>query len=473
MRAALDEAGYTLDGIVKSLDVKDVGSLDRVPADMVAGRLGDDPLDTLVKLLMLGDPVEPEHAERALRPLELEAWAEGGLIAAEEGQVRALMRVVPDEELMLASDWPGSAERPIPPDHVLGHNPTAALLDNITVRKPVDSALDIGTGCGVQALIATRHAEHVVATDLNPAAVNVARFNAVLNDVEIEALEGSLFEPVEGRTFDLIVANPPFVISPTDDFLFRDSPLGGEGIVRRLIKEAPAHLNEGGICQMLCNLAHIEGTDFTEHVASAFEGTGCESWVMAFDEIDPAVYASGWLRSVEHEPQAFKRALADWIAYYENEGITGLTWGIVTMRRPPSGPGWFKLSELEGRINDRCGDHLLRCFNGHELLQRIDDDELLEQRPKVSEETRLEQSFAPQADGWAAADGRLATANGLPTSGGVDPYVGNLLIRMNGEVTVHETLERSAEEAGVSFDELRPEGLKIVRRLLEGGYLDV
>src|SRR5438046_1475536 len=72
---------------------------------------------------------------------------------------------------------------------------------------PVDSALDVGTVCGIHAIRAARYARRVVATDLNPRALRFARFNAALNGVaNIEFREGSLWEPVGDETFDLIVA---------------------------------------------------------------------------------------------------------------------------------------------------------------------------------------------------------------------------------------------------------------------------
>src|SRR5262249_31646156 len=90
-------------------------------------------------------------------------------------------------------------------------------------RKPVNSALDLCTGSGVHALIAARHAKHVVATDVNPRALRFAEFNAWFNGItNIEFCQGDLFRAVEGGTFDLILANPPYMpdttSSPGDNF---------------------------------------------------------------------------------------------------------------------------------------------------------------------------------------------------------------------------------------------------------------
>lgn len=74
-----------------------------------------------------------------------------------------------------------------------------------------DRVLDMGTGSGVHAILAASAAHDVVAVDINPAALDAARFNAILNGVQdrIQIFESDLFEHVEGR-FDLVVFDPPF-----------------------------------------------------------------------------------------------------------------------------------------------------------------------------------------------------------------------------------------------------------------------
>ena len=98
---------------------------------------------------------------------------------------------------------------------VAGIHPPSVTLAKLTVRRPVARALDTGTGNGIQALLASRHARAVTATDVNPRALAFGRLNAGLNGVEnLELREGSYFEPVEGERFDLLTCNPPYVISP-------------------------------------------------------------------------------------------------------------------------------------------------------------------------------------------------------------------------------------------------------------------
>ena len=95
----------------------------------------------------------------------------------------------------------------------------AAHLDSRLVGADAE-VLDMGTGSGVCAVFAARHARRVVAVDINPVAARCADINARLNQLEhrIEVRHGDLFAPVAGECFDLILFNPPFLRgAPRDD----------------------------------------------------------------------------------------------------------------------------------------------------------------------------------------------------------------------------------------------------------------
>ena len=121
---------------------------------------------------------------------------------------------------------------------VLGVGGASTTLAGLTVRTPVASALDLGTGSGIQALHAARHATRVTATDLNPRALHFARLTLALSGArEPDLREGSLFEPVGDDRYDLIVSNPPFVISPGARLTYRDGGMGGDDLCRTLVQE--------------------------------------------------------------------------------------------------------------------------------------------------------------------------------------------------------------------------------------------
>jgi methylase of polypeptide subunit release factors len=469
-RESLDEAGFAIERILAGVGLHNPRNLDRLPTAALSESLGDEGAGPLARLFMVADRLPLDLAESSLHK-GVSFWEELGLVRRDGDHVEALMRIQPDEDFMLVSDWPADGEHEMAPDHVLGYNPTAALLDNITIRDEIGSALDLGTGCGAQGILMAGHASNVVATDLNARAVNIAAFNALLNSVNLECLQGDLFEPVAGRTFDLITSNPPFVISPQSDFLFRDSELGGEGISRRIISGASKHLNENGFCQLLCNWAHFNDTNWEEGLRAAFDGSGCDVWVLKVNEIDAPLYAAGWIRQQESSPQGFQEELRTWLDYYEREGISAISWTFVTMRKRSGADNWFALSELELPMDDRCGNHVKRCFQGYDAIARHTPAELLELCPRVSSDSRLEQSFAPDDEGWSPDASRLVTAKGLPIEGGVDVHVANMLVRCDGKTPLAEIFHRTAEDANVEYEAMLPECLKIAQRLFEGGHL--
>ena len=139
---------------------------------------------------------------------------------------------------------------------------TELLVERALALGPAGAAsvADLGTGSGAIALALARERPRwrIVATDLSPPALEVARVNAAaLGATGIEFLAGSWFEPLAGARFDLLVSNPPYVAA--DDPALRDSgiafepalaltPPGGDALaaLRMLARGAAPHLLPGG-----------------------------------------------------------------------------------------------------------------------------------------------------------------------------------------------------------------------------------
>ncbi len=219
IRAAFDRAGFDEPRVLAALGV---GSWPtprerRRSLPLFARRTRDDsPLHVLVRLFVLGLPASEAAAQRAVSPLTLESWQAAGLLRAGVEGVEATVTVCPFADLLATADWPDRPGGPAEP--VMEIAPSSRALAQLTVRRPVDLALDLGAGCGVQAFLAAKHSRRVASVDCNPRAMRLARFNALLNGVaNVEFAAGDLFEPVAGQAFDLITCNPPFVIGPAGD----------------------------------------------------------------------------------------------------------------------------------------------------------------------------------------------------------------------------------------------------------------
>ena len=149
------------------------------------------------------------------------------------------------------------------------------------MRRPVEATLDLGTGCGVQALLAARHSEHVVGTDLNARALRLAQLNAALNGVEnVEWRQGDLFEPVRDERFGLVAANPPFVVSPVHELAYRDGGLDGDRFSREALMGAARRLHEGGFATVLCSWITEPGGERRTTPRRWLEDSGCDGWVL-------------------------------------------------------------------------------------------------------------------------------------------------------------------------------------------------
>ena len=278
-------------------------------------RLGDgDELAVLLRLFLLGVPVPRARLDEVL-DTKLEArLAAAGLLVEDAEVVHGGARLVPHDELLIASDHAGAAEGHA--DHVPGvHRPSVALA-HLTVRGEGERALDVGTGNGIQAILLAAHAERVVATDVNPRALVYAAFNAALNGVgNVETRHGSFFEPVEGEQFDLVVANPPYVVSPESAYLFRDGGMHGDAVSEHVVRATPSVLAPGAFASILIAWA-LDPDDPAERPRSWLGGSGCDAFLLHTSTDDPVETATVWNRDLVDRPEAYADALDRWLAYY-------------------------------------------------------------------------------------------------------------------------------------------------------------
>src|SRR5262249_35646274 len=160
-------------------------------------------------------------------------------------------------------------------------------------------------------------------------------FNAQLNGIHnVQCLVGNLFEPVAGRRFDLVISNPPYVISPTQRFLFSDSGVRGDHFCRNIVERSASFLEDGGYSQIMGNWANAAGQSWQESLAAWFDGSGCDVLVWGAETQDASDYATNWIQQTEPGQLDRFPALYDaWMSYYDREGIEAVTYGLITLRR--------------------------------------------------------------------------------------------------------------------------------------------
>ena len=407
---------------------------------------------------------------------------------AEDPWMRALFDLRPhaatlpdgDHEWWVASDL-GEVQtgKPLADDHVLGIGGATLTLLEMTVRERVDSALDVGCGCGIQALYLATHAGRVVATDLSARACAITQFNAALNETTIDVREGSLFEPVEGEAFDLIVTNPPFVITPDSVrgaaglLEYRDGGMERDNLIRAVLRGAPACMNEGGTLQMLANWEIPESrnpdTQWSWRVDSWLEGLPVDAWVVQRDVLDPARYVDMWIRDSGGqlmERADYERAFTSWLADFRRAGTGAIGMGFVALRR---------LDEAEAasggeRAYDLSLDgHAPRGRDVAWALASLRAPELWDTALTRASDVREERHYVP-----GSADPELIIMHqggGLGRSVPVSSAVSAVVGASDGELTVGQIAAAVAMLTSVEVDDVRAEIEAPLRDLIRWGFL--
>jgi methylase of polypeptide subunit release factors len=473
-RQAFDEAGYTLAAVTERLGPHvfahiSAGEL----APLVRATRAGDRLDVLARLFLVGEAVGVADARQALAPLPLDAWAASGVLAIDGDDVRGRVVIRPlgdPDDRLVAHDRPGPSGA-VAADHVLGVSASTAALAGATIRRSVEAAFDLGTGCGVQAVHAAAHSTSVVASDVNPRAIALATLTMELNDLtHVSVRLGDRFEPVGGERFELIVANPPFVISPSRRYLFRDSGLPVDELCRSIVRGAPDHLTDGGHCQLLASWAHVAGEDWHDRLAAWFDETGCDAYVLEREALDPAAHAASWLRQTE-QPEHWRDDFEEWLAHSEAHRIEAVGFGLITMRKRADGSPWFRAEEATQDIVMPCGDHLGAVFELADFLGDLDDADLLATTLTVAPDVVLDERARPSPDGWIVTERRLRQTAALCHSGDVDPGVAAIVTACDGRRNLGEVLAGVTAEAGVPAADVRAAALPIIRRLIEQAFL--
>lgn len=398
-----------------------------------------------------------------------------GLLADTGDAWRPMALLTPCHELWLAADLHQQRESASGFDHVLPYNHPALTLLNFAVRCPVESTLDLCSGLAVHALSASRFSQSVVATDLNARAKMYGEFNAALNDCQnVECVTGSLFEAVEGRKFDLILSNPPFVMSPATEYVYRDNPIALDGFCRQILQAVPGYLNEGGMCQVICEWVEIEGQPWISRLAEWFDGTGCDVWILEANRQLPSSYAREWVRETAHESEESEETrFRQWNQNFIDGNVAAVCGGLIFLRRR-RGENWIRSSQLARAVDRSVSDAVVSGFAARDFLQENQDDaRLLEQKVRVSSDARLQQQ-SRWADGqWRTESAVLTLEQGIPVAVGIDDNVRILMSRMTGNKTIGEVLAGIAEQYGLDVDALQGDCLIMMRRLIEQGCLEV
>ena len=485
----------------------------------------------LTALFMLGEPVPAIALDAALPRTGAAGAAAVGLVGEpdETGCVRARVDLRPHEAVDDAGEvrwWVASdlgelvTGRALAPDHVLGIGGAGLTLAGLTPRTPVSTALDLGCGCGIQTLYLLRHAEHVVATDISERALAFTAFNAALAGVSVsdgsdagsrggagrlELLRGSLLEPVAGRRFDLIVSNPPFVLTPP---AVREAGLplmeyrdAGGPVLPTLVAGLGEHLEPGGSAVMLGNWEHrhtslgtgdipdsandfaTDSTTDSGAVGSSWRNAvatwipeGLDGWVIEREVQDPVEYATMWLRdgglAPERDAAGFDAALEAWIGDFEARGVQGVGFGYLIVHRPQClREPWRLLEEVATSGQGGLGRHVAEVLEARERLAGLDDDAVADLRPVLAPDVTEERHLIPGAAEPTVI--LLRQGGGLGRTIRASTVVAALAGVADGELSVGQIASAVVALTGEDAIGLRAEMVEATRHLIAVGFLTI
>ncbi|VXB88334.1 Methyltransferase small domain-containing protein [Microbacterium sp. 8M] len=454
----------------------------------IAGRT--DALATLGRLFVLGMPQPEAEVAAALARTGVDgiealglAYRDGGLVVP-AALIRPQSFVDADGvgEWWIASDLDElalhhlDADGVLPPDHVLGVGGASRTLASLVMPIEVERALDLGTGCGIQALLVSRHAGSVIATDISARALAYAELNAMLAGVQnIEFRCGSLFEPVAGESFGLIVSNPPFVITPrgadVPEYEYRDGGLIGDALVEAFVRTAPAHLVPGGAAQLLGNWESI-GAELGMRRMESWIDPALDAWVVQRETLSPLAYAELWIRDGGTTPRdaGFEPLLDAWLDDFAVRGVTEIGFGYVLIRRPdvaePEGapPAPLRRFETLTQPVTSVGRAFRDGLAGHDALADGLPDVLL-----VAPDVTEARHHLPGQDAPSVIE--LRQGGGFGRTVSVDPALAGFVGACDGELTVTQIAAALADLFEVPLADLWADLEPRLRGLVTDGFL--
>jgi methylase of polypeptide subunit release factors len=374
----------------------------------------------------------------------------------------------------MACDRAHEGSPDLPADHVMAVASSSMFLASLTVRRHVERALDVGCGGGIQSVLAARHADRVIACDINPRALNFTAFNALLNGVDnVECRAGSFFAPVDGEKFDLIVSNPPFVISPDSALVFRDSCLRGDDVSRQVVRQAAEHLREGGLAFMLMSWGIASGEAWADRLRPWVADLPCDVCFLHHSAAPPLMYAASWNSPLQSRPDQFSEALDRWTAYLADLGFTAIGYGATILRQRTSTVNWVRYDDVHAQREPASGEQIARLIDAQDYLAGLKDDRvLLSARLELSPEHRLDQVLRSRGKGFEVQSAVLRLESGLRFATALDAFSAHLLSHLDRR-TLGEAVREAAQQfaAGdIAYSKLESAALELAKLTLALGF---
>lgn len=428
------------------------------------------PIHSLIRLFTLGDAIDGELALHTLGDA-IHGLLEIGFLDAGGGKVSSRYQLSPIADGWMASDFLRRQGEDAT-DYVMGIGPSSILLASLAPRIS-GKALELASGIGWLSGNLAKSGMQVVATDLNPRALDLGRFSARLNGTEaIDFRHGDGFSTVTNEKFDLIVSNPPYVQSPGGNMTFRESS-EGDPICARLLREIPNHLAHGGIAIVLINWTHTHDEDWQDAPLSWVPAEGTRRWLFQSDCSSPADYAWTWINGDLRfaDEQAAVDEIQRWLHFYQERGIKRISGGFMLVQKCEPGGEWTRSeSRAPDNIDVAAGHDLLRVVANHTWLTTNPD--LLEMRYTVPAGIHAEARMILASGAWSRETIRLISPARLSYDGQIDENILRLLALVSaGETPSAMVREIQTKPEFAAMTDIPERITGLVRDLVHHGML--
>jgi SAM-dependent methyltransferase len=287
----------------------------------------EDLVDNLIMLFIDGQQVSAEFIAKQISSAFVDAALEMRLVEENGNFLKSSFSLFPCYGKYLVTD---QAEKNTALNQVMWLWGESFLLGGFVKRVSRSRAIDLGTGSGVHAILASDHCASVVAADVSPRAIAFSNFNAVLNGrSNIDFVLSDLFNSING-TCDLLISNVPYApdtaAKASDNFW--SGGIDGYELLRRVVQALPTRLDEPGTAHINSLFPNPPGTKIKDHFDIWLGGTLTE-----WDVLDHTWAVPRYEDLLSERP--FHGDKSAW------------RFGVVSLRRSRSGQGWWK--EVAGK----------------------------------------------------------------------------------------------------------------------------
>ena len=429
----------------------------------------------LLRLFLDATGIGWNEVRSLLSPADVAALEALGLLhTTDDGRCCATVLLYPTESLFIASDRnqdPEAASVRPPADVVypaITRN-TQRFLD-LLPRTPCDAFLDLCSGTAIAALIAAHWSRESWAVDITSRATRFGHFNALLNEVDnVVVVQGDLYEPVGDRTFDRIVAHPPYMPALQDEYAYRDGGEDGEQVTRRIVAGLPDHLRPGGRFYCTCLATDREGAPVEARLR---EMLGC-----AADDFDVVVAQmqtfepTGYYARLAAEKNGRFAEVGEWQSHFKRLGVEELVFCRLVLQRRSTPRAVFTTRRQMGVETDVADFDWLLDWETSQAQDPDGPPALIEARPVANPGAELRLVHRIESGEWVTAKCWVATERPFALEASCPVWMAAFLARCDGTRTVREHLRHLKELGVVPEGAAEGEFVEMVRKFLGSGLL--